>query len=99
MPAPEMTQQIMKAIYQKAVSAAFGPDKAWEHVMMEYRNLSVDVGYEKPTFGRCFQNCVFETYLRGGHIVFGSMAFRKADGSLHYEYGGPHYKTVKHFTH
>jgi len=49
------------------------------------------------THGFCDVNAVSEFYENGGTIVFGSMGWKKKDGSgIHYEFGGENY-TVAQF--
>lgn len=97
LPAPEMTQKVMVAMYQKAFRGAAGNGKLWEDIVTEYYALSVSMGMAKPMYGHCFHNCLLEIHQRGGNLVFGSMGFRKRDGSYHYEFGGENYRTISDF--
>ena len=94
LPAPEMTQKIMIAMFKKALSKSFKSDD----VFAEFYEFSKSMGLNKVMFNCCFQNCVMELQERGGRLVFGSLGFKRADGSYHYEYGGDNYTTVAHFT-
>jgi len=62
-------------------------------------------GYEKytegsdwtPKMNMCFQNAYFEAKKNGGEIYFGSMGFKKADGTVWWEFGGEDWNTSKQF--
>ena len=95
LPAPEITQKIMIGIFKKKMMEIFEINN-WEDCVAEFYKLSVIIGL-KPTFDRCFQNCLMEIHERGGELVFGSLGFKKPDGSFHYEYGGENYLTIKDF--
>ena len=65
--------------------------------MTEFYELSDIMGAVEPEYCRCFQNCLLEIHQRGGELVFGSLGFKKPDGSFHYEYGGTDYLTIADF--
>lgn len=50
-----------------------------------------------PTFGNCLVNALKEIDRNGGQLVFGSLGFPRPDGSVHWEFGGDTWKTVKDF--
>lgn len=97
LPAPEMTQKLMIGMFKKAFSSNFSKTQTWEEILTEFHSLSCMVGAVEPQFGRCFQNCLIEIHMRGGDLVFGSLGFKKPDGSFHYEFGGTNYLTIKDF--
>jgi trehalose utilization protein len=55
------------------------------------------MGFEEPMFLTCYQNVIIDIYLNGGEIVFGSMGWKREDGSIHYEFGGEEYLTWNDF--
>ena len=50
-----------------------------------------------PLYEQCYQNSVIESIKNGGTVKFGSMGWVRKDGSVHYEYGGSEWNTVKAF--
>ncbi len=50
----------------------------------------------KPRCYECSHNAVYEYQKNGGKIVFGSMGWKRKDGTIHYEFGGENY-TAKQF--
>jgi hypothetical protein len=97
LPAPEMTQKIMIGMYKKAFSSHFSQTQSWEQILKEFYSLSAMVGMIKPEYSRCYQNALIEIHKNGGELVFGSMGFKRIDGSIHYEFGGVEYKTITDF--
>ena len=51
----------------------------------------------KATENQCYVNAVATQRKVGGRVVFGSMGFKRLDGSVFYEFGGKEYSTVKDF--
>ena len=98
LPAPEMTQKIMIGMFKKAFSSPFPKNQSWEDIVSELYELSKSVGQLEPQYGLCYKNCFLEIHQRGGKLVFGSLGFKKPDGSFHYEYGGEDYLTIADFT-
>jgi hypothetical protein len=96
LPAPEMTQKIAINIFEKVLNIIFKKDSIEKNREIFYL-FSKKLGFNKPTFSRCFQNVIMEIYLNGGEIVFGSMGWKREDGSIHYEYGGEEYLTWNDF--
>jgi hypothetical protein len=97
LPAPEMTQKLMIGMFKKAFSSHFSKTQTWEEILAEFHGLCCLAGAVEPQYCRCFQNCLLEIHLRGGELVFGSLGFKRPDGSFHYEYGGTEYKTIADF--
>lgn len=96
-PAPEITQNLIKSMFIKVLKNVFG-DKPQEEIYNEFRDLTkCHIGL-KPQPDCCFQNCIIEISERGGTMVFGSLGFKhKYKEGYFYEYGGDNYKTVKQF--
>lgn len=97
LPAPEITQTLMKGIYLKVLKNNFG-DKSQEELFAEVRNITRLCMDLNPRPNCCFQNCVIEIAERGGTLVFGSMGFKyKNKNGYFYEYGGENYTTIRQF--
>ena len=97
LPAPEITQKLMIGMFKKAFSSYFSENQTWEQILEEFYIISDMIGMIEPQYRRCFQNCLLEIYKRGGELIFGSLGFKKSDGSFHYEYGGINYLTIADF--
>jgi len=96
-PAPPVTQQLMINIFQKCLSSHY-KGLEWYDVIEKFYKKSKAFHLIEPQFNCCYQNCLIELYLRGGELVFGSLGFKKKNGTgFHYEYGGDSYKTVTDF--
>lgn len=50
-----------------------------------------------PYFNNCIANSLKEIEQNGGTLVFGSLGFARKDGSVHWEFGGESWCTVKDF--
>jgi len=97
LPAPEMTQTIIKCMFLKILKKLFG-DKPQEEIFAEFRDITKRHMGLKPRPDCCFQNCLIEIAERGGTLVFGSLGFKyKGKDGYFYEYGGEDYKTIKSF--
>jgi hypothetical protein len=93
--APEETQTIVIGIMKKRLQQLLEED-------FEGALESLYVLYElfdnlKPQYRRCLQNSFIEIYKKGGRLVFGSMGWKRKNGTIHYEFGGEDYKTWKDF--
>ena len=86
--ADEMTQKIMISIFMKVLEGV-GLDKhTFKHIVAK--------GYF-PCMGCCFQNCMMD-WRDGDVLKFGSMGWRKKDGSgVWWEFGGEDWRGVKAF--
>ena len=89
LPADELTQRMMIAIFDKLIKKEFS-------TVAEYLHYSKVYGI-KFGFGYCHKNSLLEIEERGGTLVFGSYGVQREDGSIFYEYGGEDYKNVKAF--
>ena len=49
------------------------------------------------TENQCYINALAIQRKVGGRVVFGSMGFKRLDGSVFYEFGGEKYMTLKDF--
>jgi hypothetical protein len=97
LPAPEMTQTLMKGMFMKVLKNVLG-DKPQEEIFAEFRDITKRQIGLKPRPDCCYQNCIIEIAERGGTLVFGSMGFKyKNKDGYFYEYGGENYTTVKQF--
>jgi hypothetical protein len=96
LPAPEMTQKIMTDMFHNSVKKIMGKED-WKDCMKEVVFMTHLTGIKGPQFGACYQNSIIEIYHNGGELVFGSMGFKKTDGSYWWEFGGEDYKTIKDF--
>jgi hypothetical protein len=96
LPAPDMTQKIMIAMFNKVITNTF--NKPWDEALKKFYEISLKINRTKPECNRCYQNCLMEIYENGGELVFGSLGFKKKNSNDYwYEYGGKEYKTVKDF--
>ena len=97
-PAPEITQKIMKSMFKKVLNHYLG-DKPFEEQIVEFRDTTKKLSSSyAPVVNRCYQNCLIELAENGGELVFGSLGFKyKNREEYFYEFGGIEYKTIKHF--
>jgi hypothetical protein len=96
LPAPDMTQKIMITMFNNTVKKIMEQDD-WDKCMKEVVFMTHLAGIKGPRCYNCFQNSIIEIYHNGGELVFGSMGFKKTDGSYWWEFGGENYKTIKDF--
>jgi len=94
--APLETQQLVIKIMDNCVKSVFKGENI-EECKKSLCLFSIKYGRETPRFNCCLQNCIMEIYKNGGNLVFGSMGWRKKNGTIHYEYGGENYLTWKDF--
>ena len=76
LPAPDFVQILMRTRFERGV------DK-----FLKTHNWNMDrlLTTYKLQFGNCYMNCLIG---EPGELVFGSLGFKREDGSIHYEYGG-----------
>ena len=94
--APAIVQQVILSKYFQTffdVNNLEDADETYIHAMM--------CAYPTPRFNCCVQNvivhhCKLDDKQRG-RIVFGSMGFKRADGSVFWEFGGEDWQTVQQF--
>jgi len=96
LPAPEMTQKIMIQKFNNTVKKIMGQDD-WDKCMKEVVFMTYLAGIKEPQCYNCYQNASIEIFHNGGELVFGSMGFKKTDGTYWWEFGGEDYKTIKDF--
>jgi hypothetical protein len=96
LPAPDKTQELVIGLFKKITLKCFNADD-WDAMMEEFVTVARIAKVTEPMFHKSFQNCIMEQYYNGGDIIFGSMGFKKKDGTYQWEYGGPDYLTVKDF--
>jgi len=96
LPAPNKTQELVLGLFKKITLKCFKADD-WDAMIEEFVTVARIAKVTEPMFHKSFQNCIMEQYYNGGDIVFGSMGFKKKDGTYQWEYGGPDYLTVKDF--
>ena len=94
--ADEMTQKMMIGIFKKVLFNVFETNN-WEHILQRVTQLFLKLGWKKPEFSMCFQNCLIEIHRNGGELKFGSMGWVRKAGGVHYEFGGEDWKGVKAF--
>ena len=84
LPADKIVQDVMIKIFQSVIN----DDDLYSN-LKKYNHCA--------TFGRCYQNAIYEIKENGGELVFGSMGwkFRKSQ-KIHWEYGGENW-TVHQF--
>lgn len=96
LPAPKKTQELIIGLFKKITMNCFKADD-WDKMMEEFVTVARVAKVTQPMFQKAFQNCLMEQYYNGGEIVFGSLGFKKKDGTYHWYYGAEHLKTVKDF--
>jgi hypothetical protein len=96
LPAPKVTQKIMTLMFHNTVKKLMRQDD-WDKCMKEVIFVTHLAGIKEPQCYNCYQNCIIEIYHNGGELVFGSMGFKKTDGTIWWEFGGENYTTVKDF--
>lgn len=90
------TQMIMIGMYKKITQKVFG-ESNWDECARMMVLMLDRMGVKSPQAEQCWQNAVREVVKNGGEIKFGSLGWAKKDGSIHWEYGGETYKSVKQF--
>lgn len=96
LPAPQETQTIAIGIMKKKL-----------HQMVDTTNFKIALQrlYQlykmfdnlTPQYLYCLQNAFIEIHKNGGNLVFGSLGWRRKNGTIHYEFGGEDWKTWKDF--
>lgn len=99
LPAPELTQKLVTAMFVKGLKEVYGNDKTFEELCDIYtRRYKQNFGNTEPTMNMCFQNCLMEISKNGGTMVFGSLGFKlNGKDEYWYEYGGKNWTTVREF--
>lgn len=90
------TQMVMIGMYKKITMKVFKTTN-WDECAVEMVNMLERMGRTKPQQEQCWQNAVMEVVKNGGEIKFGSLGWAKKNGSIHWEYGGADYTSVKQF--
>jgi hypothetical protein len=96
-PAPYKVQNVIIRLFKRITLKAFDAED-WGEMMEEFMLVAKMTGNaDAPTFEKSFTNAIMEIYYHGGNIVFGSMGFKKKDGTYHWYYGHPDCLTVSDF--
>lgn len=96
-PAPDTVQNVIIRLFKRITLKAFDAED-WDEMMEEFMLVAKMTGNaDAPTFEKSFTNAIMEIYYNGGNIVFGSMGFKKKDGTYQWYYGHPKYRTVADF--
>lgn len=80
-------EEAMIRLFKRVTLRAFKTDD-WDDMMVEFLLVAKMTGNaDKPTFNKCWTNCIQEVYHNGGEIRFGSMGFKRKDGTYRWYYG------------
>jgi hypothetical protein len=84
--APPKVEEAMIRLFRRVTMRAFDCD-TWDDMMVEFLLVAKMTGNaDGPTFHRCWTNAIQEVYHNGGQIRFGSMGFKRKDGTYHWYY-------------
>ena len=87
LPAPPKVENAMIRLFEKLTLKAFQTDD-WNEMMSEFILVAKMTGNgDKALFNKSWTNVIQEAYYNGGKIRFGSMGFKKKDGTYHWHYG------------
>ena len=97
LPAPEKVRNVIIRLFKRITLKAFNAED-WDEMMEEFMLVAKMTGNaDAPTFEKSFTNAIMEIYYNGGELTFGSMGFKKKDGTCHWYYGHPDCLTVADF--
>ena len=95
--APKKTEDAMIRLFEKLTLRAFQSED-WNDMMPEFIMVAKMTGNgDGPIFDKCWTNCIQEVYYNGGTIRFGSMGFKKKDGTYLWRYGHEDYQHLTDF--
>ena len=78
--------------------APLDTQRSLEEIFMRWYRITNETLVDVPIqYGECYRNAILEIYLHGGELRIGSLGFRRADGSVWYEYGSDSYSDVHDF--
>jgi hypothetical protein len=93
---PKVEEAIIR-LYRRITLKAFDCDN-WDDMMIEFIFVATLTGNaDAPTFNKSFTNAIQEVYHNGGEIRFGSMGFKKKDGTYHWYYADDQCKDMADF--
>ena len=96
-PAPDKVQNVIIRLFKRITLKAVDAED-WDEMMEEFMLVAKMTGNaDAPSFEKSFTNAIIDIYYFGGEIVFGSMGFKKKDGTCHWYYGHPKCRTVADF--
>jgi hypothetical protein len=97
LPAPPKVEDAIIRLYKKITLKAFHTDN-WDDMMEEFLLVAKMTGNaDGPIYNKSFTNAMMEIYHNGGEIRFGSMGFKKKDGTYHWHYGDDQCKDMADF--
>jgi len=90
-------EEAMIRLFKRVTLRAFDADN-WDDMMVEFLLVAKMTGNaDGPTFNRSFTNAIQEVYHNGGEIRFGSMGFKRKDGTYHWYYADDQCKDMADF--
>jgi hypothetical protein len=93
---PKVEEAIIR-LYRRITLKAFDCEK-WDDMMVEFILVAKMTGNaDAPIFNKSFTNAIQEVYHNGGEIRFGSMGFKKKDGTYHWYYADDQCKDMADF--
>jgi len=93
---PKVEEAIIR-LFKRVTLRAFDADN-WDDMMVEFLLVAKMTGNaDAPIFNRSFTNAIQEVYHNGGEIRFGSMGFKKKDGTYHWYYADDQCKDMADF--
>ena len=80
-------EDAMIRLFKKLTLRAFQAED-WDEMMPEFILVAKMTGNgDGAVYDKCWTNAIQEAYYNGGEIRFGSMGFKKKDGTYHWHYG------------
>jgi len=90
-------EEAMIRLFKRVTLRAFDCEN-WDDMMVEFLLVAKMTGNaDGPTFNRSFTNAIQEVYHNGGEIRFGSMGFKRKDGTYHWYYADDQCKDMADF--
>jgi hypothetical protein len=93
---PKVEEAVIR-LYRRITLKAFDCYD-WDEMMVEFLLVAKMTGNaDAPIFNKSFTNAIMEVYHNGGEIRFGSMGFKKKDGTYHWYYADDQCKDMADF--
>ena len=83
----------MIRLFERVTLRAFNSDD-WDDMMVEFLLVAKMTGNDGAIYGKSYTNAIQEVYYNGGEIRFGSMGFKKKDGTYHWLHGNDQCKDM-----
>lgn len=92
--APPKVEEAIIRLFKRVTLRAFDCYD-WDEMMVKFLLVAKMTGNaDGPVFNRSFTNAIQEVYHNGGEIRFGSMGFKRKNGTYHWHYANDQCKDM-----